>query len=489
MGITKMEVPRSNKKGKILFITHESYRDDNELQLGPPYLSALLTRAGHKVEVFSQDVFHQSNEELAQHLQESRPDVIGVGFLAANYKRTVKSLLDIVNGNKGKAKVILGGQGVSAIPTYVLRDTKADVGFLGEGERVILPLIDKLLAGASLNGQRGIAFREGNKVQVNPKQEPVKNLSELPFPQWNLFPMEEYATRYSFIGSEKGDRNMSVISSRGCVGKCSFCYRIEDSIRLREIDDVINELKTLNEEYGINYITFQDELFVASKRRVHDLTRAISGLNFDIKYYCQSRVELAKNKEILEMLVDSGCQFVNLGLESFDQNVLDRMNKKTKVSDNYAAVENIIAAGIHPGLNVMWGCPGDTPESLRKIVDFLIQYDTQGQLRTVRPTTPYPGCPLYHTAIAEGKLAGPADFFTRFKNPERMTVNFTNLSEREYYQVLLDANNRLIDNYYKKTKGDPHEATKIKDGFKKLYFPTCEEDLNMPDPRHYETKE
>lgn len=485
---TKMEIPKADKRGKVLFITHESYRDDNELQLGPPYLAALLKRAGHEVDVFSQDVFHQSNEELAQHIQESKPDVIGVGMLAANYKRTVKPLLKIINEHKGGAKVILGGQGVSAIPEYILRDTRADVGFLGEGERVILPLMDKLLSGSSLRSQKGIAFRDGNRVQINPSQEPVQNLDELPFPEWNLFPMEEYATGYSFIGSEKGDRNSSVVSSRGCVGKCTFCYRIEDGIRLRDVDDVMEELKTLNEEHGINYFTFQDELFVASKNRVRELSRGINALGFPIKYYAQSRVELAKNPEILEMLADSGCQFLNLGLESFDQNVLNLMHKKTKVADNYAAVESVLKSGIIPGLNVMWGMPGDSSESLGKIVDFLIEYDNQGQLRTVRPPTPYPGCPLYYTAIAEGKLAGPADFFERFGNPERMMVNFTDIPEKEYYETLLDANSRLVDNYYTKTKGDMKESESVKEGFRKLYFPTCKEDINMPDPRHYEAE-
>ena len=152
------------------------------------------------------------------------------------------------------------------------------------------------------------------------------------------------------------------------------------------------------------------------------------------------------------------------------------------------AVENILSFGISPGLNVMWGCPGDSVKSLDDIVDFLIEYDNQGQLRTVRPVTPYPGCSLYHMAISQGKLEGPSDFFDRFRNPERMTVNFTDLSEKDYYDALLSANKRLIDNYYEKTKGDKKECDDVKDGFKKLYFPTCDEDFDMPDPRHYETE-
>ena len=124
-------------------------------------------------------------------------------------------------------------------------------------------------------------------------------------------------------------------------------------------------------------------------------------------------------------------------------------------------------------------------KSLDKIVDFLLAYDTQGQLRTIRPPTPYPGSPLYYQAIEEGKLNGPADFFDKFKNSDRLTVNYTDMPNDEVYSALLDANSRLIRNYHYKKNKSSEEAQKMIDQFKKVYFPSNVEDMRFRGARHY----
>ena len=172
------------------------------------------------------------------------------------------------------------------------------------------------------------------------------------------------------------------------------------------------------------------------------------------------------------------------------------MGKHTKVEENIAAVENTIEAGIHPGLNFIWGDPGDSLESLDKIVKFLIQYDTLGQLRTVRPPTPYPGSPLYYKAIEEGKLAGPGDFFEKFVNSDRMTVNFTDLPDSEVYTALFKANSILIKNHFDKKiklfdedkKECDLKAQQMIESFKRVYFPQTPEDFKFRGARHYNKK-
>lgn len=475
----------SKKKGKILFIIHDLYQDDNKLALGPAYLSAILRNAGHDVRVYSQNVFHQTNEELAFFLQENNFDMIGLGFLAARYVETVRPMAKIINENKKNARFVVGGHGVSPIPEYVLNDIKADIAVIGEAENIILPLLDAILNGEGMESLRGVAYNTASGVEINPRAEPVRNLDEIPFPAWDLFPMEELATCLTFVDGEETDRFMSLLTSRGCVNKCSFCYRMEQGIRIRSIENVYEELKVLLEEYKINYFLFDDEMFIPSKERVRTFVEMIKRLKYPIKYYAQSRVELAKDVEILKMLKNSGCKILNLGLESLDQNVLNLMGKNTKVEDNIIAVENTIEAGIHPGLNFIWANPGDTFESLEKIVEFLIKYDTQGQLRTIRPPTPFPGCPLYYKAIKDEKLKGPGDFFDKFNNSDRITVNFTEMSDDEVYRALLDANTELIRNYFIKKKDQAFKADLMIDNFRRLYFPQCPEDLRFRGARRY----
>jgi len=313
----------------------------------------------------------------------------------------------------------------------------------------------------------------------------IANLDDMPFPSWDLFPISEYASNFHFTGATSEDRTMSVLTSRGCVNQCSFCQRIESGLRVRSIDNVFDELEVLNKQYGINYFMFEDEMFVPHMQRLKSFSDSLHRLEGDIKYWCSARVDLAKDREVLKLLKESGCQLLSFGLESLDQNVLDLMRKNTQVEDNYRAVENTLRAGIHPGLNFIWGNLGDSLESLDKIVHFLINYDSLGQLRTVRPVTPYPGSLLYSQAISQGKLEGPGDFFKRFTNSDRITVNFLDIPEVEAYNALLEANSVLVRNYYQK-KGNPESSQPVIDAFRRLYFPTCPEDLKFRGVRHYE---
>lgn len=474
-----------SEKRKILFIIHDVYQDDNEFPLGPAYLASILQKHDYKVEVYCQDVFHYSNEELANYLDDNDFDIIGLGFLAARYVETIRPLAKIINEHKKNAKFILGSHGVTAIPEYVLADTRADVAVLGEAESTIVEICNKIIDGADLQSQSGIAYWLEDKIIVNERARPVVALDTIPFPAWELFPMEKYVNSIRLPGGEVSDKTMGVLTSRGCINRCSFCYRMEQGIRARSMNNVAEEMKLLNTKYGITYFMFSDEMFIPNRKRIEEFVGIIKSLGVPIKYYCQARVELAKDREILKMLAESGCKILNLGLESLDQNVLDLMGKRTKVEDNIEAVENTIAAGIHPGLNFIWANPGDTLESLDKIVKFLLKYDTQGQLRTIRPPTPYPGCPLFYKAIEDGKLNGPGDFFEKFVNSDRLTVNFTNLSDTEVYAALLDANSRLVRNYYSRKNKPMTDADIVIDNFKKLYFPACLDDVKFRGVRHY----
>lgn len=480
-------------KGKILFIVPNLYQDDNHFPLGPAYLASILRLAGHDVQVYSQDIFHQSNEELAEFLDNNNFDVIGLGFLAARYVETIRPLAKVINKHKKKAKFLLGGQGVTPIPEYILKDTEANVAVLGEGEKIIVPLVDNILNEKNLNKIEGIAFRVGDRVTINNRIIPIMNLDEIPFPAWDLFPMEKYADCLRPVGADPTNKTFPVITSRGCINRCSFCYRMERGIRLRSIANIFEELEILNSKYGITYFHFRDEMFIPNKKRIEKFALMLGRLKVPVKYDCMARVELAKNKEILKILKDSGCQFLNLGLESLDQNVLNLMGKNTTIKDNYEAVENTIEMGVHPGLNFIWGNPGDSRNGLRDIVQFLIKYATLGQLRTIKPVTPYPGSPLYYQAIQEKKLTGPADFFDKFKNPDRLTVNFTDMSDTEVYYTLLEANSSLIRDHFNKRvrllKEDKTEcdlkAEALIDSFKRVYFPKVEADLKFRGARHY----
>jgi radical SAM superfamily enzyme YgiQ (UPF0313 family) len=474
-------------KGKVLLIVHDVYQDDNEFPLGIGYLASVLVKAGHSVEIYSQDVFHYTNEELVLFLDSHSFDMIGIGFRSARYVETIRPLIKVANEHKKNAKIVLGGAGFTPIPEYILNDTKSDIGVLGEGEKIIVTLLEAILNNSDLSKIKGIAFRNGNKITITEREEPIKNLDEIPFPAWDLFPMEEYATCLNLIGGNK-DRTFSLVSSRGCINKCSFCYRLEKGIRLRSMNNLFEEMKILVEKYGINYFYFRDEMLFPNKKRIKEFVKMIKKLKITIKFCFPARVELGKDKEILKMLKNAGCQEVSYGIESLDQNVLNLMGKNVTVEDNYTAIRNTIESGMNVGMCFIWGNEGDTLESLNKIVDFLLNCENQSELRTIRPPTPYPGSPIYYKAIKEGQLKDTSDFFDKFKNSERIIVNFTKLSNEEIHLALFEANSKLIRNYFNKKGESTLKAEEMIESFKRVYFPKNEEDLKFRGARHYNNK-
>ena len=125
------------------------------------------------------------------------------------------------------------------------------------------------------------------------------------------------------------------------------------------------------------------------------------------------------------------------------------MKKALTVKQIVSGIENTLAAGISPGYNIIFGNIGETAESLRLGVEFLLKYDDHAQLRTIRPVTPYPGSPLYYYAIEKGLLGGIEDFYeNKHTNSDLMSVNFTDMSDDEYYLALYGANKQLLENYY-----------------------------------------
>jgi anaerobic magnesium-protoporphyrin IX monomethyl ester cyclase len=472
-----------SKNGNVLFIIHDLYQDDNHFPLGIGYLAAVLRKKDVDVEVYCQDIFHYSNEELAVVLKKGNYDLICVGFLAARFQETVLDLCKCVNKHKKSAWLVLGGHGPSPIPEYVLEQTHADAIILGEGEESLPELLKCKLEGGDQGKIKGIAYMEDGIPKATPRRKPVHDLDSIPFPEWSLFPIEQYIKSLKLFRYKPKDRCFGMLTSRGCINRCNFCYRMEKGIRFRSIKNVIEEISLLNEQYGINYFLMNDELFVYPKKRIFEFRDELEKTCLKIKFVCNARVDVF-DEEVAGCLKEVGCQFLNFGMESSDQNVLDLMNKHTTVEENIRAAEIAKKAEIGLGLNFIWGNIGDTAESLKNNTELIKKYTTYDYIRTIRPVTPYPGCDLYYEAIKRGLLEGPDDFFKKFKNSDLLLVNFTEIPEKKFYELLFAANKDLILDYYEHTSKDTDAANKLIDDFYRLYF---KGETQFRGARHYKT--
>ena len=158
------------------------------------------------------------------------------------------------------------------------------------------------------------------------------------------------------------------------------------------------------------------------------------------------------------------------------------MHKNPTVQQNMEALELSKEMGFNIGLNFIWGNYGDTKKSLMDNVQIIKKYSTYSQLRTIRPVTPYPGCELYYDAIEKGLLKDPKDFFRKFKNSDLITVNFTKYPLDVCYYLLYNANEELIEDYYKHSSKDFVKAHDLIESFYDLYF---NDNIKFRGARHY----
>lgn len=460
---------------KIVFIMYDNQSARNHMPLGPCYVAAYIKKHGYDdITYYSQDVYHYPEEHLTQYFSDNRFDVAAIGFAAGYYQfKKIKKICAAINKAKNRPFIVLGGHGPTPEPEFFIKEMGADAVVMGEGEIPFLNLIKALEAKSPLKNVKGIAYKDHDAVIVNVREKPIKDLDSIPFPYYEPLPLEYYINT-KLYGMSPTERMIYMISSRGCNYKCNFCMRLEEGIRFRSPGNIVEEIKKYKKDYKVTFIHFVDELLMFSRKRVFELTEAFLKAELNIKYFCTGRVNIA-TPEILKMMKRSGCVFIDYGIEQYDNKALIAMNKKQTEEDIVMAIEYTHKEGIFVAFNIIFGNLGDTRESLHKSLKFLKKYNDFGQLRVIRPVTPYPGSPLYHYAIEKGLLKGPKDFYEKHKNLELFTVNFTDIADEECYRMLMEANKEIIDDYYSHMKETSIES------FKKVYF---EKDFDFRGARH-----
>jgi len=449
---------------KILLVVYDNDSHISYFPLGTAYIASACRNAGHDVKIFSQDVYHWPEADLTNLLDHERFDLVGIGTIGGYYQYAkLLKLSEAINGSKQRPFYVIGGHGPSPEPGYFLKKTGADAVVIGEGEETIIDLLEALGKNRDLSSVPGIAFRESGKCVQTTRRPLIKNIDNIAFPAWDLFPMDHYALLRA-TNIRNSDRYMTVLSGRGCTFKCNFCYRMDPGFRPRSAASIIEEVEKLKKDYHISYVEFTDDLFMSSSKRTIELCEAFIKAKLNIKWYCEGRLNYAK-PDVLKLMKEAGCVFINYGIESLDEKILKVMNKGLTRKMITQGVENTLAAGISPGLNIIFGNIGESPEALKCGVEFLLKYDDHAQLRTIRPVTPYPGSPLYYYAIEKGLLKDCEDFYeNKHLNSDLLAVNFTELTDDEFHKLLFDANKTLITEYFRNRK----KATI--DEAKKLYF-------------------
>jgi len=449
---------------RVLLIAYDNDSYTHWFPQGLGYIAAVLLREGHDVSIYNQDQNHYPKEHLTEYLDKNKFDIVGLSTIGGYYQyHKLLEISEAINKSRNRPFYIIGGHGPAPEPEFFIKKTQADAVVIGEGEETVVELLNVIANREPLSKVNGIAFSANNCVVVNERRALIKDIDTIPFPAYELFPVEYYRLLRA-PHAANADFVMPVLSGRGCTFNCTFCYRMDKGFRSRSNESIIEEMEYLKRKYGVAYILFSDELLMSSVQRTASLCEDFIRKRLDVKWCCNGRLNYAE-PELLQLMKKAGCVFINYGIEALDDTVLRNMKKSLTTNQIIRGIESTLAADISPGFNIIFGNIGDDAETLNKGVEFLLKYDDGSQMRTIRPVTPYPGSELYNYALKKGLLADCEDFYeNKHTNSDLISVNFTAMDDDEFHHCLLNANISLLKNYFKK------KSTALCDQARKLYL-------------------
>ena len=360
--------------------------------LGLAYIAASLRQAGHAVDLIDAYVLGWSWQRFHDELAQRRPDVLGLSAMtpvADVAARAVKLARPWVG------RVVLGGPHPTAVRESVFDEMPGlDAAVVGEGEEIAPALLAWWAAGSPGAPPPGVMAPGHAFVDATPPQD----LTRLALPARDLLPMGAYrylfATRPGFA---------TVISSRGCPFRCTFCDKSVGGSRwrARPADDVVDELEVLVRDHGVGFVNFYDDNFTLRRSRVVEICEALIRRRLDLEWKCEGRVD-GVDLELLHLMRRAGCRTIAYGVESGNAETLARLRKDVTVEQAAVAFRHTRAAGIRSLAYIILGAPGEGVAEVRRTVAFCrslradyVQFST---------LTAMPGTPLFQEHGAQAGM-------------------------------------------------------------------------------------
>ncbi len=365
----------------------------------PPYglaiLAAILEENGIDVIVLDCTALAIPVSRLEVSLPPGPFDVIGITASTALFHNGMEAAR-ICRKHYPGATIVMGGVHPTVLPAQCLDTPHVDLVVRGEGEKSFL----RLLKGEKPEAIPGISYRSGNKIVHNPKGPEPINLDRNPMPAYHLLPMDRYHTA---LGSSRRSPGIGLIVSRGCPGRCTYCYGhfLGRKVRFRDPQLIYAEIRMLMETYGIREIAFYDDTFTTYRKKVRALCKLLLDNQTDLSWSCFSRADTV-DLDTLKQMRRAGCHQISVGIESGSEAILRTIQKDIDLDKAAKMVADCKKAGIMARACFMLGNPGETRETIRQTIDFAKKLNPDIVLFNI--TTPYPGTQMFDWAESNGYL-------------------------------------------------------------------------------------
>jgi anaerobic magnesium-protoporphyrin IX monomethyl ester cyclase len=380
--------------------------------LGLAYLAAIAEQEGHTAAVF--DTGLRPSVPVADEVKaivDWKPDVVAFTSMTTSYQ-SVEEAAILLKEALG-VPIIIGGPHATTLPEMTLANPHIDFLVYGEGEYVFRDWLRQIETGdTDWAKNKGLWYKTADgRVVDNGERELIPDLDELPFPARHLFDLPAYP-----LYAPTGEQMITVLTSRGCPYKCSFCFKgiVGRTYRQRSPENIVAELREIIDRYGVRNFYFMDDLFTINVKRLEAILDYFIGQDLDVRWRCLARVDRV-NPELLRKMYRAGCRQIHFGIESGNPEILERTAKHIDLDQVRQAIEWTEDAGIMSKGYFMLGLPGDTETTMNETIEFAASLRLSEAMFSI--ATPMPGTELWEELI--------------HKNPD--TVYNTDFTKSYYY--------------------------------------------------------
>jgi len=395
---------------------------------GFTYLATLIKKMGYQLKVIDCRLKGNINALILDGIKKA--DIVGIASYCDSFI-FLETITELIKKQYPEKLIFLGGPLVTSLPEIILEDTAADCAILGEGELTFIEFLEVYLRKKqnNFNHIKGMAYKNSGHVYINPARSQIRNLDNLPFLDYTIWPNYESIVKNGQI---------LISSMRGCPQECSFCFKTIPALRLKSLKRFEEEVAYLKKSTNFNYAWLNDLTFNVIEKRAIEVCKILR--KYNVRYHCFARVQKVSNNLVCA-LRDTGCLGIWFGIESYNQKVLDANRKNIKIEEIDKAVKVAENAGLNIRGLFIAGLYGETEESLKNMLGFIKQNKF---LPLIKYLVPFPGTSLYKYAIDTGKIKDVTAFLRmlsrrKVSDYDDPIINITGLKEdilRSYFHQI-----------------------------------------------------
>lgn len=355
------------------------------------WVAGIAERAGHEVTIVDARTLQLTPDQVLRHLQQWKPDVLGFMMTTYMYRETL-DWIRYLRGGLPKAKVIVGGYNLRVYPRESVMPPEIDFGCYNSAYETVPRLLEELEDGRHFEDVPGLIFKQnGDVIETPHAAEP--SFDEYPNPARHLLPNELYAE----FPTER--KNFSVmVTSKGCPKNCLFCEAGRTTYNPRSVETVVNEMQECYERFDIREIDIFDYEFLINRQRAMGICHEMQRRKLDLLWACRARID-SVDEELLKQMAAAGCGRIYYGIESGDQEMLDRVNKGIKLEQVRETIKLTKKYGIRALGFFLIGSPRETRDTIRATLKFAKSLDldyVQFSKTTAKPLTS-----MWHDMVQE----------------------------------------------------------------------------------------